>query len=253
MIKILKYDFKEDIELLVIGDIHVGDKLCNTKMLIDTINYIQDNDNCYCFLNGDLLNMALKSSVSFEYETTSPHSEYTQLVNLLEPIKHKILGVTLGNHDDRLLKESGIDIISFLCKDLGITDVYCKYQALLLIRIQSEKRNATHKIFITHGIGAGGKMIGSKANFLAKLTGIVSNANCYVINHTHTPLHFTDATYYVDSKHHDLRQNIRHFINQPAFLHYGGYGQRFNLNPTSSYQYVISMNSKKLTVRELMI
>ena len=253
LIKILKYDFEEDIELLVVGDVHIGDKDCDINMVKNTINYIKNNKNCYCFLNGDLLNMALKSSVSFEYETTSPHSEYTKLVELLEPIKDKILGVTLGNHDDRILKESGIDIISFMCKDLGITDVYCKYQALLLIRIRTEKRSQTHKIFITHGIGGGGRMIGSKANFLSKLTGIVGNANCYVINHTHTPLHYTDCIYYVDSKHNDLRENIRHFINQPAFLSYGGYGQRLNLNPCSNYQYLIELSNKKLTVKELII
>ena len=254
MIKTLKYDFDKPIELLVLGDIHVGDENLDKKMLQKTLNYIRDNKNVYCFLNGDLLNMGLKSSVSFQYETKSPESEYTELVEMLKPIRDKILGVTIGNHDDRLLKESGIDIMTLVCRELDILDKYCKYQSLLLIRIKEGKtRVDTHKIFITHGIGAGGKMIGSKANFLQKLTGIVSNANCYVIGHTHTPLHFTDKSFYVDSKHFNLKETVRHFINQPAFLSYGGYGQRLNLNPTSDYQYLICMNEDKLTVKELII
>lgn len=254
MIKTLEYTFDTEIEVLVIGDVHIGDKECDTKLVNKTIDYIKAHDNTRLVLNGDLLNTAIKSSVSFEHGAMSPKSEYRMLVDLLTPVKEKIIGVVSGNHDDRITKETGIDIIEFLCKELGIEDTYCKYQGMLLITCHIEqKRSKLHKIFFTHGIGSGGRQIGSKANFLQRLTGIVSNANCYVVNHTHTPLHFTDKVYYLDSKHKALVPTTRHFINQPSFLTYGGYGQRANFNPCSNYQHLIKLNDKRLEVSNLYI
>ena len=51
-------------QLMVLGDMHIGDELCDMDLIKDAIDYVKKNKDCYVILNGDLINNALKTSKS---------------------------------------------------------------------------------------------------------------------------------------------------------------------------------------------
>ena len=54
-------------KLVALGDLHIGDKLCDLDLIKDTLAYVKKNKDCYVILNGDLMNNALKTSKSDSY------------------------------------------------------------------------------------------------------------------------------------------------------------------------------------------
>lgn len=104
-------DLKE-LRIIPISDVHIGDKLTNYKILKEVLETIRDTPNVYTILNGDLCNTALKNSKSDVYsDELSPMEQINRLIEILEPIKDKILVIGSGNHEDRILKETNIDIV----------------------------------------------------------------------------------------------------------------------------------------------
>ena len=55
-------------QLMVLGDMHIGDELCDLELIKDTIDYVKKTKDCYVILNGDLINNALKTSKSDSYK-----------------------------------------------------------------------------------------------------------------------------------------------------------------------------------------
>lgn len=86
------------LNLVCLSDLHIGDPLCNLKKIKEVLNEIKRNPNTYIILNGDLINNATTSSVSDTYsERMKPLDELKMIVELLEPIKDRILLISNGN------------------------------------------------------------------------------------------------------------------------------------------------------------
>ena len=242
----LKYEFdNDDITILPLSDIHVGDHNCNYKLLQKFIDYIAKNDNVYTVLNGDIFNQAIKSSVSFEHGATNPEDEYYQALELFKPIKDKILMITLGNHDDRVERQTGIDILRLWCRDLGVEDRYVRYGGVLQVKINRLKRNKYYRMYFTHGTGlGGGRTQGAKINAVKRLAEVITNCDLYCIGHVHTPSVVSDNIFYLDDKHNNIKTLTRHFCITGSLLDYGRYGQKFNYSPTSQEPLVIKIDDR---------
>ena len=114
--KIIKVDLNkengktmEDITILPIADVHIGDRLANLKLFKEALKRIQEEENTYTIINGDLCNMALKNSKSDVYgQSLSPMEQVITMVEYLKPIKDKILVIGTGNHEDRTQKETNM-------------------------------------------------------------------------------------------------------------------------------------------------
>lgn len=109
--KCIKADLPKDIkqlELHTLADLHIGDKHCDMQKIGEMIRAIRDNDNAYCILNGDILNNNTKTSIGDIYsEQLTPMQQIQEAVNLLYPIKDKIIGMTAGNHSLRTYRKEG--------------------------------------------------------------------------------------------------------------------------------------------------
>ena len=125
-------------------------------------------ENSYIILGGDLINNGIKSSVSNVYdETMRPREQKKLLVEMLSPLKDRILCAVSGNHERRSSREVDDDIIyDVMCK-LDIEDVYRENLAFLKIQFGTArsdgKVNPTYVICITHGTGSG-IMTGASVN-----------------------------------------------------------------------------------------
>ena len=114
-----------NLKLYVLSDMHIGDSNADIPTLKRIIQFIKDTPECYCILLGDILNTALKNSKSDIYNETLNIMDAQKLaLELLSPIKDKIIAMTPGNHENRVWREVGVDLSLWLAEKLGLQDRY---------------------------------------------------------------------------------------------------------------------------------
>jgi predicted phosphodiesterase len=241
--------FAEKIEIHPLSDLHIGDRHCDYKSILERIEHIKNTPNAYCILDGDLMDTAIASSVGDTYGASiQPMEQLKHCVRLFEPIKDKILAVLPGNHENRIYRSDGIDITSLMCNQLGIHDRYSSTTALVFVRFGKNKasghgRPQLYTIYVTHGSG-GGRKEGGKVNRLADLAAIV-DADIYVTGHTHLPLVFKESYFRVSGSNSSVAMVDKLFINTAASLDYGGYGDAQGFKPASKKSPVIILDGTK--------
>lgn len=238
--KTIKIDLSKDIkelEILIFADEHIGDPRCDTKYLQERIEYVKTHENAYCILGGDLMDNATKTSIGDTYsQTLSPMQQMDQIVDLFKPIKKKILGCVLGNHEFRTYKKEGIDVMRCACDRMGIANRYSDTGALLFIRFgdlggYEHNRRALYTLYMTHGAG-GGRKEGAKAIRLADMACIV-DADIYCHHHTHLPMIFKQNYYRTNLSTSTVTEVTKLFVNGSANLSYGGYGETQGYKPAT--------------------
>lgn len=242
----------DNITIIPIADVHIGDRLSNLKLLKEALQRIKNEPNTYTIINGDLCNMALKNSKSDVYsDNLSPMEQVLKATELLEEIKDKILIITTGNHEDRITKETNIDTTRLIAKQLGIEDRYADAWWYLYITFgkDRQKRPITYGITGLHGYG-GGRKSGGKINRLEDMSNVVI-ADLYLMSHTHKPISTKSCIYipYYQSK--TLTKQEMYYLMTNSFLESdGGYGEKMGFPPsnTSLTEAQLSGTKKKIKV-----
>lgn len=263
--KVIKVNLPRElnnVEIVPLADLHIGDPHCDMELIKEKINYIKDNEHVYCLLNGDLMNNSTKNSVGDVYgEKLKPMEQLARVCVLFEPIKHKIFAVTNGNHEARSYKWDGIDLMKLLSIQLGIEDKYANESALIFLRfgemsrgIKESKgsgkvRQMCYTLFLTHGSG-GGRKEGAKAIRLADMATIV-DADIYIHSHTHLPMVMKQSFYRTDTRNSNVAIVPKLFVNTAAMLNYGGYGEVAEFKPASkdTPHIYLSGECKKFTAK----
>lgn len=255
--KCVKIDLPETIDNLTIeifSDLHIGSKKCDMDIIRDRIDRVKNNSNTYCILLGDIVNNSTKTSVGDVYdEPLSPMAQVTTAIELFRPIKDKILGCTSGNHERRSYKQDGVDLAYFMCSELGIADRYAYGAELLFIRFGSNPRDKRRKmcytLYMTHGDGQGGRLIGGKANGLQR-RGRIVDADIVVTGHTHTPFTFREMSYAINYQNNSVREREQVFVNASATLKYEEYAEIYGMSPSSviSPRIVLNGHNRVVTV-----
>lgn len=240
----IRADYPNDWEyanIYILADLHIGDKHAVLEEVERRINEVAQDPCGLCILNGDLMNTALKNSVSDIYgETLKPMQQITDMVEMLRPIAGKVIGVTAGNHENRVYRNDGIDITRIACRELGIEDKYCPDGVLVFLRFGTRGGHGRHKdknpaqwytIYATHGSG-GGRKEGAKAIRLADMASIV-DTDVFIHSHTHLPMLMKQRYYRVSPGNCSVHSVERLFVNTGATLGYGGYGQAQEFKPAS--------------------
>lgn len=244
----LSQDF-EELQILPLADVHLGDKNCNGNRLNELLDYIAETPNCYTILNGDLCNVAIKSSISDVYgENPMPMQQLETAVKLFGRVSSKILAVTPGNHEQRIYKSDGLDLTQIMCTQLGVAEVYSPTSAFLFIRFgaqtrRHEERAVCYTIYCVHGSG-GGRMEGGKINRLLQLSSIC-DADIYLHSHSHLPAVVKNSYYRVCLANSSIAKVDKLFVNTSSLLDYGGYGEMQSYKPNSLETPLITLNGKK--------
>lgn len=241
----------KNIEIHPLADLHIGDSQCEYKRILDELEYIKNTPNAFCVLDGDLMNTAVKYSVSDCYsESISPMEQIKHCVSIFEPIKDKILAVCGGNHEARVYRETSLDMTEIFCSQLGIADRYSPTTALVFIRFGKDikhNRKMCYSLYMTHGSG-GGRKEGGKINRLADLASIV-DADIYVMAHVHQPAAFRNNFFRADPRNNNITKCEHLFVNTAAWLSYGGYGDVQGYKPASTINPVIFLNGNEKHAR----
>lgn len=244
----------QELTIEIFSDLHIGSSKCDLELINARIDRVKNNPDTYCILLGDLINNSTKTSVGDVYgEPMSPMTQITTAIELFRPIKDKILGCVSGNHERRSYKQDGIDLLYFMCSELGIVDKYSYSSCLLFIRFGSNshyrKRKMCYTLFMAHGDGQGGRLVGGKANGLQR-RGQIVDADIVVTGHTHTPFTFRSMTYAVDYPNSTVREKEQVFVNASATLKYEEYAELYGMTPSSviSPRIVLSGRSRSVVV-----
>jgi len=250
----LSEDFKE-IRIMPVADLHWADPHSNHDRIREDLKFIEEHDDVFCVLNGDLLNCAITSSVSDTYgETLTPMEELRVCTDLFKPIAHKILCVVPGNHEMRHYRTNGIDMTELMCRQLGIEDRYSPTTALLFIRFgkldskqNAHNRKVAYTCYVSHGNG-GGRKEGGKLQRLVDCSTIV-DADCYIVGHTHLPSMLKDGFARPCMANSSITYGTRLYINTSAKLNYGGYGDTGGFKPPCLDTPIITLSGTRKEMR----
>lgn len=216
----------ETIELDTFSDLHVGDPLFNRDLFYERREWVLSAPNRYVILNGDLMNVATKRSVSDVYEDVlTPAEQLRWCKRELFPIRDRILSITNGNHEDRIKRDTSIDVVGELAEHLGVRERHFPNGVLLKLCFGTKRnqKRAVYTIYHTHGRG-GGALQGGKVLRMARMAGIVL-ADIYISSHTHFKVVFKESIYVPDLYNNNVRLVEQTFLNSSANLHWGGYAQ----------------------------
>lgn len=228
----------QEIQIMNLGDIHIGDANFDKKLLEDTIKLIQDTPNMFFTLNGDLINNAVRDSVSDIYsEEMPPQVQLELLIEYFEPIKHKLLGVVQGNHCERTYRQTGIDLTKVFSQSLGLSDRYSPEQLLIYISFGKNRHREsvrhTTSLFLTH--------VGGTKTRLVNLSDIV-DADIFFRGHYHQPqVHKLDI-FKTDIRYKTINQHTQIFAQNGGCLTYGGYGATKGFRPSTAVFPIVTVS-----------
>lgn len=241
------------VKIITLADLHIGDKDCDMELVKELINKVKQKDY-YCILNGDILDNAIMDSVGNTYdETYNPIEQLEIAIELLKPIKDKILCITCGNHEERTNRKVRIDLAYLIAQSLGLKDRYCEDGSgvvfLSLGELKSTKetngsgnaRQVAYSIFVSHGC-KGGSTLGGKVNALKSYENIVTNCDVYIGSHTHQASIFPTTTFEVDTRNKSIYRRNKLFLSNGSTLNYGGYAEKANYQPNAMVYPTLELN-----------
>ena len=112
----------EKFSIIPIGDIHLGNRGCDIERLKKLVMWIKNKDNCYWIGMGDYIEAIVYTDKRFDPESIDDtyltprladavHQQKRDIINLLNPIADKCLGLHRGNHEEKMRLEHHTDII----------------------------------------------------------------------------------------------------------------------------------------------
>lgn len=251
----------DEIKIEIFSDLHIGSKKCDYKSIMERIEKVKTDPNRYCIILGDIANNSTKTSVGDVYEEElTPMQQIQKACSLFESIRHKVVGITSGNHERRSYKTDGIDLTYFFARELRLEHLYDYCACLLFIRFGKAKTNGAggshggkmcYTLYMTHGDGNGGRTVGGKMNGLQR-RGQIVDADIVVTGHTHMPASFRDSFYRINYGNSSVGLQEQLFVNASATLQYEEYAELYGMRPSSTVSPVIVLGGHKKEMKALM-
>ena len=249
--KTLYYNLKNYncINILPLADLHVGSPECDVEYIKKLIFNAVEDKNTFVILNGDLVDMALPGTPGNQYTATmTPDRQIKTVTDLLHPLSDvgRILCVLNGNHEERLLKASGVSVASQIAKSLGIPMAYSNDTALIFLDVG----DVSYTIYATHGAGCTCREVSSKINKLSSLADVL-DADLYLSAHSHLPATFREGFLRIDRTKGQVEKIDHLFVNCASALEWGGYAEQQGYNPPANVYPVVSLNGTRREMRVL--
>ena len=242
--KYIETKIKSDVAyVLPIGDIHIGDKNVDYKLLQDTIEWVNANKNVYVIGMGDILNVATRGSKSSPFQQDMDLNEQVDFaIKLFKPIKSRIIGLLQGNHEKRIEEFCGYDPLIAICHALDTK--YLKYSSVLSFVV--DKGNGIAYTMYAHHTTGGGQTPGSKINRVNKLRNLVCNCDAYLGGHNHSLGVMSVMAGVVDTIHKSVNRKRQLLIDCGSYLSWDdAYAEQMMLEPVKLGSPRIRLDGKR--------
>ena len=249
--------FKE-LVVVPISDVHYGNPLFSEHHFIKTLGFIESKPNIFAILTGDLCESTIRTSKGEIFKQVgSPQDQRDWIVEQLNPIKKRILGMTTGNHEQRIWNEAGIDISKDIATALEIP--YRPEGLLLKISFGNNNNRTEGKPYVywsycTHGYG-GARTKSAKAVKVERVATWI-HADVYIMSHDHVVNVAPDVYLLPDNRTRDevdkkgnktgftvgkVTAHRKMLIKSGAFLKWGGYSEMGGFPPVDLTQPIICL------------
>ncbi|KKN21726.1 hypothetical protein LCGC14_0922660 [marine sediment metagenome] len=252
--------FKE-LFLLPMSDLHYGNPLSSKKHFLNTVQSIKEHPNYTTVINGDMCESTIKTSKGEIFrQVGSPQDQRDWIIETLYPIRKKILGMTIGNHEMRIYNEVGIDI----CKDIAAA-LNVPYRASgMLLKISFGSGNERHAdrqytywVYFTHGYG-GARTKSAKAVKVERVATWL-HADVYIMSHDHVVNAAPDVYLLPDPRTRaekdkkgdetgftigKLAEHRKMLVKTNAYLKWGGYAELGGFPPSDLTTPLIKFSPK---------
>lgn len=247
---------REELHIHFIADVHLGAKEHMEREWADFCARLLTDKRAYIVIGGDLINNTTRTSVANIFdETMRPRDQKRVMMEMLKPIRERILCALPGNHERR----SGKDV-----DDCPVYDIMCKLdlehlyrENIAFVKVQMGKKdgngqhNPTYILAAMHGTG-GGMLSGGVINRNERFAYTIDGIDALLVGHSHKPMTSQPGKLYVDG--HNNRVSVRPLkvVVATSWLEYGGYATRKQLLPTSHAPQIITLCGTKKELKVTM-
>jgi predicted phosphodiesterase len=235
-----KYNLKipENLDYIIIvplGDVHYGSFFHDEINFKRWLNWLYENKHAYVIGMGDLVEIGTQYSYGVFEQRMFANQQVKDMIEFLKPIakEKRLLGLLEGNHEYRIWKKTGFDIVDFMCDTLNCH--YYRRGAFLDFNLKKNgnKNKRNYTIYCLHG-SSGAYTKGGKLNALMRLKNVIE-ADCYIMGHVHTLMHDSEPIYTPVRRNGKLSLEFktRHYVISGSFLKYwGSYAQAKGYSPS---------------------
>jgi UDP-2,3-diacylglucosamine pyrophosphatase LpxH len=184
----IDYKGRPSIKIRPIFDVHYGNQWCDVDAFKRFIS--EADENTWFIGGGDLLDSIIISDIR-RYKKSSDATQSDAIINdsidgmieILRPIKDRVIGLGHGNHEENILKYCSTDITRFISTALGIRQLGYSCMTRLLLSYDGG-RTRTVVLYQHHGFGGGSRTPGGD---LTKYSKHAANyeADIYMYGHVH--------------------------------------------------------------------
>jgi len=233
----------DKIDLIGFGDWHYGGKECNINLILEHIDWIKNNPNARVILMGDMINCGTKLSIGAGRmdDVINAQEQYETVIALLYPIKKQIYGIHIGNHEQRIYNETGVNLSKIMAKELGTR--YLGYSAFHLIKINKQN----YKVFTTHG-ASGATLPHTKIKRCLDLATFI-DVDIYMMGHVHALQVQTQEVKRIDLKSRTVIKERKNFVLTGHYLNYeDSYADQKNMRPSEQGCAKVRLSGKSYDV-----
>ena len=207
---------QKEAKIVFLGDIHYGHNNCSKDSLKETITYVKNNRNAYVVLMGDLIELAIENHLpgSMYTQEMTPNQQRKDMVELLKPIKHRIIGGIAGNHEiTRGWKLNSISPMEIMCEGLNIP--YWGIGGYLIINLRKKgKVLQTYKLLLFHGVGNST----TPQYLINKALKIYTDPDVVAMGHSHNLSSGSNYFVVIDEVTHEIKQKEIVWIRTGSYL-----------------------------------
>lgn len=211
------------IRVYAIADVHIGARECDLDGFRSFLAKLGSDD--YIVLVGDIINNGLKDSLTNVYEEVIPPSaQIEKAVEILTPVKSKILGAVGGNHEARSRRSVDLDPAYAIMLMLGKGELYRTNFAMMRVILEKGRTKQRYSMMLIHG-----KTANKKRQFAYSVEGV----DAIVSGHTHEGEVSKPARLVFTTRN---RVMVKPLISLTAtsWLTYGGYAAAALYRPTAT-------------------
>lgn len=245
---------KGPVTIYPIADVHLGAIEHREKEWANFCSAVANTPNAYIILAGDLINNNTRGSVGSPWDDVlRPREQKKRMVEMLRPIKDRILCCVSGNHERRSMKDADDDPTYDIMAKLDLEDIYRQNAAFLCVRVGERSDNqfrSSYTFAVTHGAG-GGIYTGSTVNRNERWGNVIDGVDCVIVGHTHKGTVTRPSKIVIDPNHNQVSIKDYLVVSCVSWQSYGSYAAQKMLLPTATgYPQVLTLreNPKKIEV-----